>query len=218
MEEKELIPEETRKPRLSVWKALSRILSVVFNPFLVPLFSFAMMFLFTYLNIMPLEYVLFVMSVVVTFTLLTPFLFISIYRWMNKWTWAQLTERKNRSIPYLLTIMSYATCLFTMYKLHFPPYFSNIIVATLIVISCCAVLNLFWKISIHMAGCGMFIGGLIAYSLLFYFNPIWWLSGFILLSGFQGTALISYHRHTLREIIMGFVVGLFCGIIGILFI
>jgi hypothetical protein len=64
----------------------------------------------------------------------------------------------------------------------------------------------------------MFIGGLIAYSFLFQFNPIGWLCGFILLSGIQGTARISYHQHTLLEVILGFVVGMFCGVIGILFI
>ena len=70
----------------------------------------------------------------------------------------------------------------------------------------------------HLAGCGLFIGALLAYSYLFHFNPVWWLCGFILLTGAQGTARISYHQHTLWEVILGFVAGMFCGIVGILFI
>jgi membrane-associated phospholipid phosphatase len=69
-----------------------------------------------------------------------------------------------------------------------------------------------------MAGWGLLIGGLLSYSLLFYFNPIWWLCGFIILSGIQGTIRISFYQHSLLEVILGFVVGMFCGIIGILFI
>ena len=218
IEEKEHTLEIPATSKVSVWERGVSVLSVLFNPFLVPLFAYSLLFVFTYLNIMPIQYVAFVLSIVVTFTLLTPMLFIFIYKWINKWTLKEISERNRRFVPYLLTIMSYATCLITMYKLHFPYYFSSIIVAGLLCMSVCALLNFRWRISIHSAGCGMFIGGLLAYSTLFFFNPIWWLSGFILLAGIQGTARISYHQHTLLEVIVGFVAGMFCSIIGILFI
>ena len=41
---------------------------------------------------------------------------------------------------------------------------------------------------------------------------------FILLSGMLGSARIIVKQHTLKEVGGGFLVGLFCGIIGILFI
>ena len=199
-------------------KKLSDILSAIFHPLLIPLFAFGLLFVFTYLNIMPIQYIAFVLSIVATFTLLAPLLFISLYKRMNHLSMEDLSERKKRFIPYILTMMSYATCLLTMYKMHFPYYFSSIIVAALMSLIICTLLNFRWKISIHLAGCGLLISGLIAYSFLFYFNPVWWLCGLILLSGFQGTARISYHLHTLFEIFAGFIVGMFCGIIGILFI
>ena len=185
---------------------------------LVPLFAFALLFVFSYLNVMPLPYQLFVLSIVGTFTVLAPGLFIGIYKWINKWNFEELNERKRRFIPYLLTMMSYMTCLITMWRLHFPHYFSGILVSALIAMTICTILNFRWKVSVHLAGCGMYIGGLLSYSLLFYFNPVWWLCGFILLSGIQGTARISYYQHTLLEVILGFMTGMFCGIIGILFI
>ena len=199
-------------------KKLSDILSAIFHPLLIPLFAFGLLFVFTYLNIMPIQYIAFVLSIVATFTLLAPLLFISLYKRVNHLSMEDLSERKKRFIPYILTMMSYATCLLTMYKMHFPYYFSSIIVAALMSLIICTLLNFRWKISIHLAGCGLLISGLIAYSFLFYFNPVWWLCGLILLSGFQGTACISYHQHTLFEIFAGFIVGMFCGIIGILFI
>ena len=199
-------------------KIFSNILSVIFHPLLVPLFAFALLFVFSYLNVMPLPYQLFVLSIVGTFTVLAPGLFIGIYKWINKWNFEELNERKRRFIPYLLTMMSYMTSLITMWKLHFPHYFSGILVSALIAMTICTILNFRWKVSVHLAGCGMYIGGLLSYSLLFYFNPVWWLCGFILLSGIQGTARISYYQHTLLEVILGFMTGMFCGIIGILFI
>lgn len=217
MKEKEYI-SETNTCGTSALKHISHLLSVIFNPFLVPLSAFVLLFSFTYLNIMPIQYVIFVLSIVVTFTILTPWLFIFLYKWMNKWSMKEMSERKRRFIPYVLTMMSYTTCLIIMKRMHFPFYFSSIIVATLLCMGVCVLLNFKWRISVHLAGCGMFIGGLLAYSLLFYFNPIEWLCGFILLAGIQGTARISYHQHTLFEVIAGFVTGMFCGVIGILFI
>ena len=197
---------------------ISRILSTIFNPFLVPLMAFVLLFSFTYLNIMPLQYQLFVLSIVASFTILVPWGFIYLYKRINHWNMQELSIRERRLVPYTLTSMSYATCLLTMHKLHFPHYFSGIIVAALLCLIVCILLNFRWRISVHLTGCGMFIGGLLSYSLLFQFNPVWWLCGFILLSGIQGTARISWHQHTLLEVILGFVTGMFCSIIGILFI
>jgi len=166
----------------------------------------------------PNNILMFVLSIVIAFTIVSPWLFIGLYKWTNRWTMKDISERKKRFIPYLLTMMSYGTCLILMYRMHFPTYFSGIIVSALMCMAICTLLNLHWRVSIHMAGCGMFIGGLIAYSFLFLFNPIWWLCGFILITGIQGTARISYHQHTLLEIFIGFVAGMFCGITGILFI
>ena len=197
---------------------ISRILSTIFNPFLVPLMAFVLLFSFTYLNIMPLQYQLFVLSIVASFTILVPWGFIYLYKRINHWNMQELSIRERRLVPYTLTSMSYATCLLTMHKLHFPHYFSGIIIASLICMIICVLLYFRWRISIHLAGCGLFTGGLLSYSFLFGFNPVGWLCAFILLSGFQGTARISYHQHSLLEVIIGFVVGMFCGIIGILFI
>ncbi len=217
-EEKAYIPEEVKEAPESALKVIPNILSTLFHPLLIPLYTYVLLFSFTYLNIMPFQYVAFVLSIVASFTLVSPLLFIGLYKWLNKYSLKELSTRPKRFVPYLLTLMSYITCLITMYRMHFPHYFSGIIMGISICIVVCMFLNIYWRVSIHLAGCGMFIGGLLSYSLLFYFNPVWWLCGFILLSGIQGTARISFHQHTLLEVILGFITGMFCGIIGILFI
>ena len=218
MEEKEYHSEINKTRKAYVLKKCSDMLSILCNPFLVPMFAFALLFAFTYLIIMPIQYMFSVLSIVFTFTFLAPVIFICAYKWSYKLTFKEIDERKKRFIPYILIIMCYAACVLLMERLHFPHYFSSILIATLLTMIACYLLNLRWRISTHLAGCGMFIGGLTSYSLLFHFNPIWPLCGFILLSGIQGTARISYHKHTLLEVIAGVVVGMFCSIIGILFI
>ena len=218
IEEKELALEQPTAHGLSVWEWGSLLLSVVFNPLLMPLYVFILLFRFTYLAIMPLSYCQFVLGMAVTFTALAPILFIGAYLGINKLGFRGLAERRRRVVPYLMVMLSYLACCILMERMHFPRYLSGMLVAALMGTMICFLMNFRWRISAHLAGCGLFIGALLAYSYLFHFNPVWWLCGFILLAGIQGTARISYHQHTLLEVIVGFVVGMFCGIVGILFI
>ena len=94
----------------------------------------------------------------------------------------------------------------------------GIILATMICMIICSLINFRLKISTHMASSGMMVGGLLSYSFIFQFNPVGWLCFFILLSGMLGSARIILRQHTLNEVGGGFLVGLFCGVIGILFI
>lgn len=206
-----------RKERDNLFLAAQAI-SAVFTPFMVPFLAFFLLFFFTYLNIMPLEYKLTILGMVYCFTILVPMLAIYLFQKINGWTLHELGAREKRLVPYLMTIVSYVACLVTMYRIHLPRYMSGIIAATLICMVICTVINFRWKISTHMASGGMMVGGLCSFSLIFQFNPVGWLCFFILLSGLLGSARIIVRQHTLNEVGGGFLVGLFCGVTGILFI
>jgi membrane-associated phospholipid phosphatase len=61
-----------------------------------------------------------------------------------------------------------------------------------------------------MAGAGATIGGLVAFSMLFGYNPVWWLCAMIFVTGVVGSARIVLGHHSLGEVLVGFVVGLGC--------
>ena len=159
---------------------------------------------------MPLQYKLIVLGVVYCFTILMPTLTIFLFRKINGFTPEDLTERKRRYVPFILTITSYVFCLLMMHRLNIPWYMTGIIFASLIVMIICVIVNLKWKLSEHMAGAGAIIGGLVAFSALFGYNPVGWLCIFILVAGVLGTARIILQHHTLGEVMGGFAVGLIC--------
>lgn len=214
--EKATLPQPSKGEM--ILETVSRIISYIFLPFMVPLVIFLWLFFCTYLSIMPVQYKLFAIGMVFSFTMLMPMVFIFLYQKINGSNLRGLGERRRRFIPYVLTIMGYGTCLLVMYRMHFPRYMSGIIIASLICMTLCTIINLRWKISTHMSACGLLIGSLLSYSWIFQFNPVWWLCTFIILSGILGTARIIVKQHTLYEVITGFITGIFCGIIGILFI
>ncbi len=194
------------------------MLSRIFNPFYVPTIGFLLLFLFTYLRMLPFPFQVITLVAVNSFTVLLPMLGIYIYQKINGWSLRHLGHKEKRAVPYIMTILAYGACLFLMYRLGIPRYLSGIILATLMAIIICAVINIWWKISIHMAGIGEFVGGLVSFSLVFFYNPVVWLSVTILLSGALGTSRMVLRQHTLSQVLVGFVVGLVCGILGILFI
>ena len=188
----------------------AKVISAVFTPFSIPFLAFLVLFIFSYLRIMPLQYKLIVLGVVYCFTILMPTLTIFIFRKINGFSPEELVERKRRYIPFILTITSYVFCLLMMHRLNIPWYMTGIIFASLIVMIICVIVNLKWKLSEHMAGAGAIIGGLVAFSALFGYNPVGWLCIFILVAGVLGTARIILQHHTLGEVMSGFAVGLIC--------
>ena len=189
---------------------VARITSIVFTPFSIPFLAFLVLFLFSYLRIMPILYKGIVLGIVYCFTILTPTITIFLFRKINGFARQDLSERKKRYVPILLTIISYVFCLLMMRKLNIPWYMTGIIFVSLVVSIICILVNLKWKLSEHMAGMGGIIGGLVSFSALFSYNPVVWLCLFILIAGILGSARIVLGHHTLGEVLSGFVVGLVC--------
>ena len=169
---------------------VAKVTSALFTPFSIPFLSFLVLFLFSYLRIMPMAYKLIVLGIVYCFTILTPVVTIFLFRKINGFDIQELTERKKRYVPILLTIISYVFCLLMMRKLNIPWYMTGIILTALIVSVICMIVNLKWKLSEHMAGMGGVIGGLVSFSALFGYNPVAWLCVFILIAGVLGSARI----------------------------
>ena len=191
----------------------ARVISAIFTPCSIPFLAFLILFLFSYLRIMPIQYKLIVLGVVYCFTILMPTLTIFLFRKINGFSPEDLGERKRRFMPFLLTITSYVFCLVMMHRLNIPWYMTGIILAALIMMVICIVVNLKWKLSEHMAGVGAIVGGLVSFSALFGYNPVWWLCLFILIAGVLGTARIILQHHTLGEVLVGFAVGLICSLL-----
>ena len=189
---------------------VARVTSIVFTPFSIPFLAFLVLFLFSYLRIMPILYKGIVLGIVYCFTILTPTITIFLFRKINGFSRQELSERKKRYVPILLTIISYVFCLLMMRKLNIPWYMTGIIFVSLVISIICILVNLKWKLSEHMAGMGGIIGGLVSFSALFSYNPVVWLCLFILIAGILGSARIVLGHHTLGEVLSGFVVGLVC--------
>lgn len=196
----------------------ARLLSMLFTPFYLPIVGITLLFLFSYLNMFPWSYKIQVLLMVYVFTIMLPTLLIHVYRRYQGWNLIELGHREKRMIPYVLSIISYFTCVYVMERLHMPHFMGSIIVAALAVQIVCALINVWWKISTHTAAIGGVAGSLFAFSYYLGFNPVWWLCLVIIVAGMVGSSRIILRQHSLSQVVGGFAVGFICAALAILFL
>ena len=196
-----------------VLRRSARVISALFTPFTIPFVAFLLLFFVSYLRIMPLGYKLIVLGVIYLCTIMMPTLGIYLFQRINKLSPQEMAQRKRRFVPFLLTIFSYLLCFFVMERLHFLWYMRGIMVGAVLMMVMCVVANVRWKLSEHAAGTGAVLGGLVAFSALFGYNPVWWLCLVILVAGVVGTARIILGHHTVGEVLGGFAVGYACAML-----
>lgn len=196
----------------------ARLLSMLFTPFYLPIVGITLLFLFSYLNMFPWSYKIQVLLMVYVFTIMLPTLLIHVYRRYQGWNLIELGHREKRMIPYILSIISYFTCVYVMERLHMPHFMGSIIVAALAVQIVCALINVWWKISTHTAAIGGVAGSLFAFSYYLGFNPVWWLCLVIIVAGMVGSSRMILRQHSLSQVVGGFAVGFICATLAILFL
>ena len=194
----------------------ARIISLMFTPFYLPLIGIGLLFVFTYMNALPWQYKVSVLLLAYLFTILLPTLLIRAYRKMQGWTRLQLGQKERRMVPYLISILCYFLCIEVMKAQHVAFLIHCIVLSALIIQISCVLINTMWKISTHMAAIGGVAGGVLAFTHMFIYNPVWWLCVVFLLAGMLGTARMILRQHTLAQVVAGFGVGFLGAAIGIL--
>lgn len=197
---------------------ISRIFSAVFRPSYYPTFGALLMVCFTYLNLLLPVIRVGLLVIVYFFTFFLPTLCIFIYRRLHGWSSIELRKHHKRAVPYIIHICSYLCLMHIFYITHMPYFLMGLIGISLLIQCVCVVVNVWWKVSMHSAGSGGIIGALVAYSHIFAFNPIWWLSLAIFVSGCVMTSRMILRQHTLSQVLGGTLIGIACGIIGTVFL
>ena len=196
----------------------ARIVSLVFTPFYLPILGLIALFTLSYLRQMPWSYKFQVLIMVYLFTVLLPTVLIHLYRRYQGWTLIQLANKERRMVPYVISILCYFACVYWMDYLHIPHFMSNIVTAALFIQIVCALINVWWKISAHMAAIGGVAGALFVFAEVFAFNPVWWHCLVFVVAGILGTSRMILRQHTLLQVVAGFLVGIVCAIVGIIFL
>lgn len=193
---------------------IAKVVSLVCEPYYLPLVVYLVLLTFSYLKLLPLDYKLMLMGWILLFTVAIPVTLLWIYRTLPWRKTCGVGEIK--LVGYVVFMLSYTACLFLMRHNMMPQILQRVMFASLIIQLACFALNFFLRISAHSAAAGGLVGALIAFSIIFGFDPTRYLCILIVFAGLVGTSRLVLRRHTLVEVNLGLVVGFVCSLWAIL--
>ncbi|MCC8153772.1 MAG: hypothetical protein LIP01_05880 [Tannerellaceae bacterium] len=191
-------------------RLFANIMSTILHPLLMVTYGVTIALSYTYLTIYPVEVKRFLLTGVFLTTAVVPGLFIYLLVRTGGASDLELTSRKERTVPYIIFILSNLTCLFLMYRMRLPEWLMDSLVGVSVALLVALVINFFWKISAHMLGIGGLLGAVMGMSQLYMLNPY---PAFIFLligAGLVGTARIILEKHTPLQVYAGFSLGFVC--------
>lgn len=187
---------------------IAHIISSVFQPLLMPVYSVALLFIYTYFRIILITKFWTVLLPAILFSFLIPGLLIFLLYKLKLISDLSLKVRSERFLPYLISLISYSLMIFFYYRMGMPTWFLMLMASTVVVIVLAIIITKWWKISAHMFGISGVLGGTMAIS---YFaehtNPYFMFMGLFMIAGLVGTSRLILRRHTLYQVYGGFLLG-----------
>ena len=189
-------------------RTASHIISTVFVPFLMPTYSVALLFIYTNFGLIFSGHYLQILLPVFLFSFAVPTFAIFLMHKMKIISDFSISKRRERLLPYIFTIISYSFMIFYYFRMGMPKWFLLLMAASILVMIIALVITLWWKISAHMFGVGGLLGGVMSVSYyVAHTNPYILFIILFVIAGMIGTARLILRRHTIYQVIAGFLLG-----------
>ncbi|MBU0486736.1 MAG: hypothetical protein KKA07_08280 [Bacteroidetes bacterium] len=192
-------------------KKIAHVISGLLHPMVMPFFTLLIIIsLNTYIS-----FVLtpagkrILLGLVFTTTFMLPMSLIVLLSKKSLLKSLEMSERQERTIPYLITAIFYYVTFEMLKKFYLPDIIYSILLGAAFTAVVALFINLKWKISAHMIGIGGLIGALAALSRILMLDIHHWIMFLILIAGIIGSARLLLKAHTPMQIYAGFLTG-FC--------
>lgn len=199
---------------------ISKGISFVFNPIIIPSYALALLLGVTELALLPLSTRLLTLAIIFALTGLLPLMIIGGLRSLKLVGSMSLTQRTERTFPYACTTALYIVAVIYLYMVGAPAWLMGFMIGATLAILIVTIVNRWWKISAHASA----IGGLLALVTTMSMHAVAMRAALIMLiivvmiAGLVGVARLILQAHTPMQIYAGYLNGfisvfLFCTII-----
>lgn len=191
---------------------VSQIFSWVLVPIFIPLYGLLAVLNLSILSFIPFGSKLVLCLIVGGITIVFPVVIGLLLKRAGVISEIGINNRKERFIPYMVTVLSLLGAAFFLYRHNAPGWVWLYFVGGAIGGVICSVVNFWWKISAHATG----VGGLVALFLRIISDGMpmegvyGWLIAAVVCAGALGSARVWLGKHTLLQVLAGYVVGFCC--------
>lgn len=185
----------------------AQFISSFFHPLLNPLWGAFLFPFYTLLFIYPIGLQLRMVLTIAVFTLVLPLIALVVLRKVKLISDYEVFNRDERTIPYLIIILSYTFCALTLWNARFPIWVISYMMGGVLSAVINMGINKKWKISAHCTSIGGISGSIFALCYLQQLYPFYLLSGAILIPGLVASSRVYLQQHTLGQTIAGTLIG-----------
>lgn len=190
-------------------KLLATIVSYVLHPLLMPLY---VILLFWEMNNRAHFYPgnevwMYILLVVLINTLLLPVIMFLMMKKLNIIRSLEMEHRSDRLYPFVITGIFYLTSWFVFRSLSILDIITFMFVVSALLVLVAAIVNLFWKISIHAMSLGAMAVFIIFLTSVHFINTNWPAYLVVLISGLVGWARLTLKTHSPAQVYVGYLTG-----------
>jgi hypothetical protein len=186
------------------------VISSLFHPVVVNIVSLLLLFnLFPSLAALSYKAKSTIISVIVSLTIIIPIVLVGFLKITNQITSIQLEDKKDRKWPFAVTALGYIFSFYLLQKVGVSMLLLKFLLAGSGTVVCIAIINNFWKISVHMASMGALLGLLIVANIHLNMDLRLAIGAVIIVTGITASARLFSHAHNLAQIIAGLFLGFF---------
>ncbi|MDA0314486.1 MAG: PA-phosphatase [Bacteroidetes bacterium] len=191
-------------------RKLALLLSVVFQPLLMPSLVFGLVFFgIPQASSIPESFKIRLFYLIVSATLLIPIILMLGLRWSGLVKSLHFEEKSDRRFPFLLITFFYVlTTYFLKQKTELDPILWQGMGAITVAVALLTAVTFFWKISAHMTGIGGLLAVLAVLALYFpSFQVAYLLVTVLVLGGLVASSRLYLDAHSPAEVYAGLLVG-----------
>lgn len=190
-------------------KKFAMALSIIFQPVFVPIYSLVILYhANTYITYaIPQDVWKFIFIITLLNTVVFPMGVFYYFLRSGLIESLHMHTAKERSLPFLSMIVFHLSTFYVFSRIPVPDLFLNLILGAALSVATAFVINLKWKISIHMLGMGGIVGTIIGIVLRYQVEAVPLVMALVLLSGLVGYARLKLNAHTPLQVYAGFVMG-----------
>ena len=187
----------------------ANIVNDVFSPLLVPTYAMIIAVMLTQLSILGVGVRVTACLGITFITALLPMTFIFILMRMGKVSDASISDPRERTAPYMATIICYLGASAYVYAIHAPLWLIIFFIGAALTSATAMLITHWWKISAHTGATGGLAGILfwLADRNILSGDGLLWVSLAFILVGLVASARLILNRHTLGQVAAGAALG-----------
>jgi len=186
----------------------ARIISVIFHPFLIPIYGLVIIFMApTLYNYIPFQVKKLMILIVLVNNVLLPLSLIPFFVHNNLIRSWFMNERKDRIIPLIISTILYIVTTYIIFKFQVPFFLKSFFLAAAFLSLIATLINLRWKISLHSIGAGAILALVLVLSFKMYTPLLWYLIPAIIIVGLILSSRLQLDLHNPGQVWSGFMTG-----------